>query len=76
MATKLDEVSATLSFVPNDFYASLDLAALDAPKDGVDVGLIALIGGIALAVGGAATASVLIVIRKKRSNALMPAKKK
>lgn len=76
VATKLDEVSATLSFVPNDFYASLDLAALDAPKDGVDVGLIVLIGGIALAVGGAATATVLIVIRKKRSNALIPAKKK
>lgn len=75
VATKLDAVTATLSFTPNDFYGSLDLTDLEAPKDAADVGLILLIAGIVLATGGVTTAIVLIV-RKKKKRAVVPAKKK
>lgn len=76
VATKLDEVTKTLSFTPNDFYQTLDLIALEAPGDGADVALILIIGGIVLAVAGATTAIVLLVIRKKKSRAIIPSKKK
>ena len=71
IATKLEEVSDTLEFIPNDYYRSLDLTALDAPSDGVDLPLILTIGGIVLAVAGATTAIILIVRRKKKSQALI-----
>ena len=70
IATKLDEVSKTLSFVPNDFYLSLDLTDLEAPAEAVDVPLILMIGGIVLAVSGTATAITLIIKRKRKTRAL------
>ncbi len=76
IAAKLDAVSKTLSFVPNDFYLSLELTDLEAPADGVDVALILMIGGIVLAVAGVTTAVVCIIVRKKKSKAIVPANKK
>ncbi len=76
IATKLDEVSKTLSFVPNEYYSSLDLTALEAPGDGIDFPLILMIGGIVLAVAGTTTAVVCIVIRKKKTKAIVPVKNK
>ncbi len=75
VATKLDEVTATLSFTPNDFYHTLDLTSLEEPRDGADLGLILLIGGIVLVVG-AATTAVILIVRKKKNRAVVPAKKK
>ncbi len=78
IASKLEEVTATLSFTPNDFYRSLDLTALEAPGDGVDVALILTVGGIVLAVAAVAGAIVWIVLRKKskKKTALVRASKK
>lgn len=76
VASRLDAVTETLSFSPNEFYDTLDLTALDAPGDGVDVAMILIIGGIVLAVAGATTAVVLVVVRKRKAHALVPANKK
>lgn len=66
VAQKLDAVSATLSFVPNDYYATLDLTALEAPKDGIDVPLVLLILGISLVVLAGITVSTIMLIRKRK----------
>ena len=76
VATKLNEVSKTLSFTPNDYYLSLDLTALEAPKDGVDLPLILTIGGLVLVAAGVTAVVTITLIRKKKSKAIIPAKKK
>ena len=76
IAAKLAEVSATLSFEPNDFYRSLDLLALEAPGDGVDVAMILIIGSCVLAAATAAGMIVWLVLRKKKKKALVSMKKK
>lgn len=74
VAQKLDAVSATLSFVPNDFYNSLDLTALEAPKNGVDVALVLWISVGSLLVLAAITVPTVILIRKRKKKAPLPAK--
>lgn len=75
IATKLADVEKTLTFTPNEFYGTLDLANLEAPGDGVDVPLILTIGGIVLGVAALATGVVLLVLHKKKKKPRLPVKK-
>lgn len=76
VASKLEDVTATLTFTPNEFYRSLDLTALEAPGDGVDLPMVLLIGGIVLAMAASATVVILLIVRKKKKKALLPVKTK
>ena len=61
----LQETRESLTFEPNDFYDSLDLTNLLAPKEGANtlVIVLCLVGGVVL-VGGAVTAFVLVKKKK------------
>ena len=65
--SELDAEKAKLSFTPNEYALSLDVTALEAPKNGVDyqliITIVLIVAGIALIV---AAIFVFRTVRAKR----------
>ena len=76
IADALEEKKATLSFTPNDFCSSLDLTALDYPKDGFDFVVFFTAFGCTLAVGAVALVILFNMRRRQKRIAARRAKNK
>ena len=68
----LEDKKTELKFEPNEFAEDLDIVNLEAPGTNVLV-IIFVAGGVAVALAGAVVA--VILIRKKKSKALVEKKK-
>jgi hypothetical protein len=77
IAADLEKVTATLSFTPNEFYNTLDLASLQKPHESTGGWWIALAvtGGVILVAGGVVL-PIVIVKRKHRKKNLAVIQKK
>ena len=64
----VSELEESLKFVPNEFYKSLDLTSLAAPKT-VDYVIVVAVVGILVAVLAVALVAVALIVKIRRRNA-------
>lgn len=72
---RLEERQATLEFIPNEFFNSLDLLNLEFPEDAFDFFPVMIIGIAVLCVGAVTFVFILFAKRRKKRLALRRASK-